>query len=765
MDHVTEKSVKIHNSDTGAYIGQLIVLNHIDLKPKEKYRLGRVCVTNDRICAIVTTDVSYLCIANIETCQFLQIVGLDGRSEVCDISANGQYVFCNSNEFLLVYDLYTLQHLSTFSIGYKPNHMTFSRDGFRGYLANNKEAKLMILHLNKGNVEMAYKSVLENEMPDDVICSLSMSPNDDLVLVRGQSHLVVYSRFSEQVAVTFQRPADVPLNFKLPKSSYTELNFTNAEFSRDGKFVIGTLFRNIYLWQLASKSLVTTVQAPVGVIKELLVSRKRSQIVTHMAKAKEIQVWNIDEAVNQMNMRDKLGAAVRDMVVTHDGNLAYVRCADADEVGVIDMRTGTMVDLLCHESNVRDFAITPDGSFLLASLEPKRRDMAVKLWNIGERKVIKEFGNASGYCVSPHESSYILFVSQKEVSFKAPYFITMFKFSGSSVEEYTHPLALRFVLDKPFLTNNDKYLVVLTAQDYINSKAQYDTPTICTFSMEEDMKVSYFTPESFRGTITIETILDLKPSSENPYTVAIMYQSRDVVDVNDNNPFNGIGGMRYGFLVLDVCSGSVISICFPFLAPSVKLDKHLIFSSNHSFCLDAQSNIFDIREGCYTGQLPCQDYAPVLIALNNTVAIYFNDNSISAVRITDGKLIARCDVHAKVCKLKLCRDDRTVIVGCEDGTIASYVLIDPSVDDADNVLLQLGSRNEEDSEVNGRTSRAWDKVENGGSAPQSRPTSAVTPVGPGDKMILKKVKPAPGIRPSSETFMYLNARSQTCSVM
>jgi hypothetical protein len=54
--------------------------------------------------------------------------------------------------------------------------------------------------------------------------------------------------------------------------------------------------------------------------------------------------------------------------------------------------------------------------------------------------------------------------------------------------EYPHPLGLKFVLDKPFLTYNDKYLVVLTAQDYIQAKAAYDTPAICTFSMEEDMK-------------------------------------------------------------------------------------------------------------------------------------------------------------------------------------------------------------------------------------------------------------------------------------
>jgi hypothetical protein len=77
-----------------------------------------------------------------------------------------------------------------------------------------------------------------------------------------------------------------------------------------------------------------------------------------------------------------------------------------------------------------------------------------------------------------------------------------------------HYICLESVYIDPFLNhlrNNFylfnlwiyKYLVVLTAQDYIQAKAAYDTPAICTFSMEEDMKVSYFTPESFEGSVNI----------------------------------------------------------------------------------------------------------------------------------------------------------------------------------------------------------------------------------------------------------------------
>lgn len=767
VDHVTEKAIKVHNADTGAYVGQLIVLNHIELKPKEKYKLGSICLTNDRVCAIVSTDISYLCIASIETCQFLQIIGLDGKCDVCTISHDGKYVFCNSNEFLFAYNLYTLEHLSTFSIGFRPSCIVVSKDGLRAYLTNNTETKLMILHLNHGKVEMAYKSVLDKYMPDDTIMDLRISPKDDMVLVRGLNNVIVYNRTKERVISSFVRPVNVPKEFKLPKSHYIDLFFTNAEFTHGGKFVIATLFRNIYLWDVTTGELVTTIQAPVGIVKEMIYSPKRSLLITHIEHCREFQVWNLDEAVKPVNMLDKLSGAISDIQLTHVGETAYVVCKRSDEIGVIEMRSGIMVDLLTHDSPVVSFAITPSGDYALVSLEPKKKDINTKLWNLQERRVIREFGNASGYCISPHQGNFILFVSQQEVAFKAPYFITMFHMSDGEVSEFTHPLALRFVLEKPFLTSNDKYLIVLTAHEYHESRAEYETPTICTFSMDEEMKVSYFTPDSFRDSILIDAIVDMQPCLDNPYTIAVMYKSKEMLDYNDNSPFDGLGGgSRYGFMILDICSGSVVTICDPFLVPSFKLKQKLLFDAGYSFCLDDQSNIFDIREGCYVGQLQKQNSPPRVIALNGAVVVYYDGSVLSAYRLGSGEIIASCDVHSNICCLHLSRDERTLVVGCEDGAIASYVLIDPKTEDPNSVLSQLGSRQLAAPKIvsGRRNSIPWDKVEEGGSAPQSRPVSAVANEKT-DKIILKHIEPAPAFRPSSDTLIYLNTKSKACSIM
>ena len=759
VDHITEKAIKIHRSDTGAYVGQLIVMNHIQLRPKEKYRMGAVSVTNERMSVIVSTETSYLCIADLLGCQFLQIIGLDGRCSICEVTPSGKYVFCNSNEFILCYDMYSLEHICTVSVGHVPNAIAFTKDGFRAFLTNSFESKLLVMHVHRGAVEMAYKTLLDEHMPDDRIADLKVSPKDDMILIRGKNHILAYNRFTEKICAKFGRPSDVPKEFKLPKKHYTDLFFTNADFSRDGNFVIGTIFRNIYLWQISTGDQITSIQAPVGIISELLVSKQRSQVITHMEGCRDVQVWNIDEAVNQVNMLDKLTGVIADIKITADNSIAYVRTYDSDEIGVVDMKNGIMMDLLTHESPVVDFAPTPDGHYILVSTKSKKRKTAVKIWDMHGRKIIKELGNTTGYCLGANSSQSILLVAQEELSFNAPFYITHFSFLADSFKESVHPLALKYVLERPFLTSDDKHMVVLTAQNYDDSTAVYETPTICAFSLENDMKVSYYTPESFHDAAHIKTIKDLRPCQRNLNTVVVIYTTNAaVVDYNDNN--KGLN-TQMGLLILDITSGAINTVCEPFMKPDIRMDT--VVFAGVSFCLDEEYNIFDIARSRYIGQLTNPGVPPRLVALYGNVVIYYKGTRLYAVNLPEGRVIADCEVHSKIRHLKLCTDERTIIAGCEDGTIVSYVLIDATIEDPGPILENIGSRHLEDRSASGRESRSWDKVSCASVPDYSRPPSAISS-GSRDSVLLKQIKPAPKIRPTSDTLLYLNTRSKTCVI-
>ncbi|KAH3695860.1 NACHT and WD repeat domain-containing protein 2-like [Dreissena polymorpha] len=759
VDHLTEKAIKVHKSETGEFVGQLIVMNHIELKVKEKYKLASISLTNERLTVIVTTETSFLCIADLVACEFLQIISLDGKCDVSEIAPNGRHLFCNSNEFILCYDLYSLEHICTVPAGHKPSCLAFTVDGLRAYVSSPNEAKLLVLHVHRGTVELAYKSPLDDDLGDDKIVDLKISPKDDKLLIRGLDNILVYDRFSEKVTVSLERPADVPNEFRLPKSHYDDLHYTNADFSRDGAFVLATIFRNLYIWNSSTGEKISNIQAPVGIIAEMLISKHKNQVVTHIRGSKDIQVWNIDATANQVNMLDKLTSEVLEMKLTADNSTAYVRCKKSDELGVIDMHNGVMLDLLTHDSPVQDFACTPDGQYVLISSKPRKKNAAVKIWDMDERKVVKEFGNTTGYSLGARSAQSIVYVAQEEHGFKAPYYITKFSFMSDGFRESTHPLSLKYILDRPFLTHDDENMVVLTAQDYLERTGEFDTPTICTFSLNEDHKVSYYTPESFQEVVNIDTIKQVVPSTSGRDLVIVLFST-----FPSDGPSNGHvqdEASQLGLLVLDISSGAIITVCDHFMSPGTSM-RSLVFS-DVNFCIDSEYNIFDIGNGRLAGQLENPGVPPSAIVLNGGAVVYFKGSHVSVISLRTGTHIAKCDVHSSISNITVCSDQRTLLVGCHDGTVVSYIVIDPDFDDVSDIVAGIGSRAISDVPTRVRSSRTWDKVDDSVCPNYSRPPSALC-TGPKEKVLLKQVQPAPKVRPNSETLFYLNERSKSCVV-
>ena len=54
--------------------------------------------------------------------------------------------------------------------------------------------------------------------------------------------------------------------------------------------------------------------------------------------------------------------------VTEDDQLVFVSGCESDEIGVFDMCSGQLVDLMTHEAPVADFTITGDGRYAVVSL-------------------------------------------------------------------------------------------------------------------------------------------------------------------------------------------------------------------------------------------------------------------------------------------------------------------------------------------------------------------------------------------------------------
>ncbi|CAH1773349.1 unnamed protein product [Owenia fusiformis] len=772
VDHVTEKTVKVHKANSGEFLGQLIPMNHIQLSPKEKYKMNCISVSNDFICLIVTTESSYLCIADVHTCKFLQILGLDGKTTICEITPDSKCVFCNSNEHLMSYDLTSLVHISTIPLEYKPSGIIYSKDSTRAFVFTPTENKVMVAHINNGYVELTYKIAFEDCLPDDRIKHLKLSNNEQYLLVRGLNNIALYNMEIQQLVHRFQRPNDIPKEFKLPKSHYTDIAFTQADFSREDKFVLLSIFRNVYVYSISNGKLITTLQAPVGIIADMMIPKHSKQILTHLQDSCAIHVWNFEAAINQSRLLDKLTGSVAEIQFTEDASQAFVRCHDSDEVGVIDMTTGQLQDLLTHESPVTDLAISPNGEYTLVSLKPKKPNCSNKIWYLGDRKVIKEFGNVGGHCISFTNKDSIAHVCQKEMNFKEPYHITLYSFDGERVIEKTLKEPIKYVLIKPFITPEDKYLVIISADDYDQMNAHHSRPTICAVSMEErDFPLNKFNAKDFTAFQHVKRILHARPIPMNPYSILVLFnnefepEDRDLMQ-RERSTLNDSVYVKYnGFLILDIRSGVVTQICDNFLAQSSPTDDRILFSKDTKFCLDNLSNVYDTTNGYFVKNVHPQERQPKKIALNGEVIVYCEGQEVIIIQRSSAKEIARCDVHSVISCVELCEDQRTLVIGCEDGTIVSYVIIDEERDAIDEVLAKVPSRAQELEAVDdGRMSRTWDKVDQGDDPPYSRPPSVLS-LGPRDKERLRKVKPVPRTRPQSDTVLYINQTSKTCSIM
>lgn len=104
-----------------------------------------------------------------------------------------------------------------------------------------------------GSGQVDSQTILDIKDPsvpaDDVLEDLELSHDEQLLLVRCRTALIVYSFSRQRVANVFQRPGDVPAEFRLPGSGegFVALQFTQAHFSDDDKVSRTTRFTSMGL--------------------------------------------------------------------------------------------------------------------------------------------------------------------------------------------------------------------------------------------------------------------------------------------------------------------------------------------------------------------------------------------------------------------------------------------------------------------------------------------------------------------------------------
>ena len=754
----TEKAIKIHDLKTGAFLGQLIPLNHVKPECKSLYKLDCLSLSNQHLCLTFSTDISYLLVADLQQGNFQGVRGLQGRANICQITPDGRFVFTNSNNALLCYNLASWEQTCNSPMEHAPRHFICRQDSQMAFLSNELENKLYVLHLKEGTLDLMYKVLLLQYFNDDSIMNLKLAPNQDLLLVQGRHNLVIYHVCTERVLCHIERPAQLLHEFKLPRGDYSDINFTQASFSADSKFVLGAIFRHIYVWHAGNGRLLSSLQAPVGVLKKLLVPKPGGQVISQLVDSTQLHVWGLADAIAHVETPDRLTAAIEKTVISADNRTAFVQCAKSDEIGVVDMRDGMLQDLLTHSASVHSFSPTADGQHLFVATHSNRTNTANKIWYIKKRQIIYEFGDSPAYNIPLQLENTIISVKQEQNIYNAPFKISLYSLVKESFEEVCVPQTVRYILEVPFVTPQDKYLVVLTAEDYRHECALHVNPTIMAVSLKASLTVSMFGNRELQDVVALRRILHVRPIPNNSYTVLVLFTNEPDSLSQPSRPPSSSYQHCYAFLIFDICSGVICQVIDDFLAPCTPL-KEILFTQDVSLCVDHESNVFDMGTGYFLKTLHPDGLRPRHLALHGKVALFYKQDHVYAVRISDGHVMATVNTHGEISCLQLAHDQRTLVVGCSDGALLSYVLIDSQHEDHEPVLASLLSRQPEpqqDSEPAASRS-CWD-----GGKPYSRPPSTHNR-GHSERRALSRLGHVS--RPSSSVSLMGNNTSRACIVM
>ena len=99
------------------------------------------------------------------------------------------------------------------------------------------------------------------------------------------------------------------------------------------------------------------------------------QLVSITGNSSAVDIWSVTAAMTSRSSSapaDRLTSSVCDVIVTADDRLAFVSAAGSDEVGVFDMTSGQLVDLMTHEGAVATFSITSNGAYMFVALRQAR---------------------------------------------------------------------------------------------------------------------------------------------------------------------------------------------------------------------------------------------------------------------------------------------------------------------------------------------------------------------------------------------------------
>lgn len=767
VDNEIEKSIKIHNISDGAFEGQLIPLKADNIKDSRKYNLGAISITEKYIAVLVHTDTSYLCIGELSTTKLCSVIPIEGKAHLILIAKNNRYILCGNGYNVVAYDLETCDQICLTQLEYKATSLVMTTNCTKVFYFSDKSSIVTICHnTTEGYTQMMSKIQLARQFSGDHIKRLKLSHDQNLLMVLGETNIVVLNALTDKLVLLIRKPEHMLKEFQLPRHvEPTPITFTDAIFSMDDSSLLVSLFRNIQVWSLQTSNLLQhPITTSVGIVTNILLSPLQNQILSLQQEAECVQVWNLSNSSLELTSTEKVNAPIDSIVITADNSLCFTKGDNCTEVAVIDMTSGTLANFLSHPSVVEELVPTNDGSFLLTTVKPEGDELYHKIWSLKERRIIEQFGKTKGLSIALRKSRKLIHINQSAVTYRAPYRINIYSFE-ESFDKTVYDFLINNIIGEPVITSEDTYMVFLTADECQETAAVYSNPAICMLYLQGRYMHNVIGKQDLGTFLDTRNLVSIVPIPESRTEIIATYLQQPQEEYNISE--------SYGYATVNLATGTLLKYHDNFMAQGTDL-RTLYLNNTGSQCISSQTGfVFDMKSGSRVGKVN-NARSPISLLYNGATVVYFKGCYLIAERVSDNTVIATCDVHVDICYICAGNDGRTVMVGCVDGTLLSYAVIDEEQVTSTEVLKSLPTRATQGSSDKGRplTARTWDSIDSERQeTPVSRLSSATSNLQT-DKEILRKIRPA--YRPYTTAKSMTNyslpmstsyTRSKTCTIM
>lgn len=162
-------------------------------------------------------------------------------------------------------------------------------------------------------------------------------------------------------------------------------------------------------------------------------------------------------------------------------------------------------------------------------------------------------------------------------------------------------------------------------------------------------------------------------------------------------------GIRKGAVLMDIGKQEALKHIPVFLESSSQLEG-LMLSSQLTYIIDSDLKVFKYDSAAFQYQVKACSFKrnSARLALDGRyiIGITCDCRKIAVVRTADDKLLGSVFVHGRASCLEIANDDRTIVVGCEDGRVMIMSLILEFADPLREFIERLPSRYDDDFDGN-----------------------------------------------------------------